>query len=173
MQSEESDSSSSSTVDIPDNIKSPQIFAKWRQHTYCHIASLMRHKPYAQRIRKRRKPVLIKSQANRQRYLQYNHPMPVPSESNNTTSKLGSSEKSNSQNTSFKQREITTIYEEVYQCSKAYHNRISKPRGFQEKVASLKVIVSRLQKMCLEKPEVLQNTIPDETIKRFKAIHIK
>ncbi|GBM05778.1 hypothetical protein AVEN_259-1 [Araneus ventricosus] len=172
MQSEESDSSSSSTVDIPENFKTPQISNKWRPHTYCHISNLMRHKPYAQKIRKRRKPVLIKNQPSNQKYLQYNHPMPVPSESNHTVSKLCPTEKNSSQNSTFKQREITTIYEEVYQCSKAYHNRISKPKGFQEKVASLKVIVSRLQKMCLEKPEVLQNTIPDETIKRFKAIHI-
>lgn len=50
MQSEESDSSSSSTVDIPDSFKTPQIPNKWRPHTYSHNSNSLRHKPYAQKV---------------------------------------------------------------------------------------------------------------------------
>ncbi|GFQ76936.1 uncharacterized protein TNCT_696371 [Trichonephila clavata] len=172
MQCEDSDSDETSKLTNSDSFGDPQISNVWRSHKGYEMSSLMHHKSFAQKIRKRRKPVWIKHKSMCRKTNSYDHPMPSHT-SNLMISSLCASEENVSQICTFKQREITTIHEEVFQRSKSYHsNRISKSRGYQEKVASLKVIVGRLQKMCLEKPEVLQNSIPDETIKLFKAIHI-
>ncbi|GFU48822.1 uncharacterized protein NPIL_280261 [Nephila pilipes] len=173
MQSEDLDSNETLKLANPSSFEDPQISNVWRSHKCYEMSSLIHHKSFAQKIRKRRKPVYIKYRPIFRKFHSYDHPMPSHSDSKMMLSTLCASEEHVSQNFTFKQREITTIHEEVFQCSKSYHNnRISKSRGYQEKVASLKVIVGRLQKMCLEKPEVLQNSIPDETIKLFKAIHI-
>ncbi|GFY04791.1 uncharacterized protein TNCV_420451 [Trichonephila clavipes] len=174
MQCEDSDSNEISKVTNSDSFGDPQISNVWRSHKCYEMSNLMHHKSFAQKIRKRRKPVWIKHKPMYQKTNSYDHPMPSQN-SNVVISQSVKSlfEQSVSQICTFKQREITTIHEEVFQRSKSYHsNRISKGRGYQEKVASLKVIVGRLQKMCVEKPEVLQNSIPEETIKLFKAIHI-
>ncbi|GIY43857.1 uncharacterized protein CEXT_286791 [Caerostris extrusa] len=153
MESEEPDSNISNTLDISDSYRDFQI-------------------------RKRRHPVLI-TKYNRkpsyQKFLRYNHAMPLYNTSDlNISQRCPCPSKEDiSQNSEFCKREITTIHEEVYQCTKPNHNRVTKAKGYQEKVASLTAVVSRLQKMCLEKPEMLQNNLPDETIIRFKAIHIK
>ncbi|KAG8197004.1 hypothetical protein JTE90_013840 [Oedothorax gibbosus] len=134
-------------------------------------ASNMEYKTYAQKIRKRRKPVRIFPKAR---------PNNLPS-----TSAMDSGDDSNT----FPKRKITTIHEGVVFKSGLTTSEsttserqnilfrrkthLSKGRAYNVKVAELKAIVCRMRKMAMEKPGMLQDSLPDETITLFKSIHIK
>lgn len=49
----------------------------------------------------------------------------------------------------------------------------SKSKAFNEKVAAFKAMLNRITELADKKSEMLQDTMPDETIKLFKSIHIK